>query len=151
MPRHLSPREIDWTVLSIALFVPPLEKLRAFTGEHVLGAVEFSGKATGLVHVRLTAPAAQRLAATIIGVDPGQLTDAGEIDDVIGELVNIVVGNLQSNLCDAGMDCKLTVPKVSRTSDFEEARVSGGVSERLGFESADLQAIVDVSVNPWGE
>jgi chemotaxis protein CheX len=128
-----------------------LVKLPPFTGEHLLGRVEFSGKATGVVHIRLTPPSALRLAAAIIGAKPEELTNPDEINDVIGELVNIVAGNLKSNLCDAGITCKITAPQVSRTSDFQKITVPGGVSERLGFSAADLQAFVDVSVNPWSE
>ena len=127
----------------------PLQKLASITGPHVLGVVEFSGKAAGVVYVRLEPSVAQRLAAAIIGARPEELTTLSEIDDVIGELVNIVAGNLKSNLCDTGITCALTVPKVSRTDDFKIKTVAGGVSERLGFAAADLRAFVDVSVNPW--
>ncbi|MCI0541658.1 MAG: chemotaxis protein CheX [Verrucomicrobiales bacterium] len=129
----------------------PFQKLPPFTGQHVLGTVEFSGKAAGVVHIRLEPRVAQRLAAAIIGVKSEELTNPAEIDDVIGELVNIVAGNLKSNLCDAGITCKLTTPRVSRTTDFQKKTVSGGVSERLAFAGLDHNAFVDLSVNPWSE
>jgi len=129
----------------------PLLKLPPFAGEHVLGMVEFAGKASGVVHIRLEPSAAQRIAASIIGVKPEELTDSAEIDDVIGELCNIVAGNLKSNLCDAGVTCKLSAPQVSRTNDFKKKTVPGGVSERLGFANPSHNVFVDVSVNPWSE
>lgn len=129
----------------------PIQKLAPISGPHVLGVVEFSGQAAGVVYVRLEPSVAQRLAAAIIGVPPVELTNASEIDDVIGELVNIVAGNIKSNLCDAGITCTLGVPQVSRTADFKIKTVAGGVSERLGFAAADLRAFVDVSVNPWNK
>jgi chemotaxis protein CheX len=124
-------------------------KLKPITGSHVLGVVGFSGKAAGVVYLRLEPSVAQRLAAAVIGVPPEELTQASEVDDVIGELVNIVAGNIKSNLCDAGIVCTLTVPQVSRTADFKIKNLPGGVSERLGFAAADIRAFVDVSVNPW--
>jgi chemotaxis protein CheX len=126
-----------------------VQKLAPLSGPHVLGVVEFSGKATGVVYLRLEPTVAQRLAAAIIGGRPEELTDPSAINDVIGELVNIVAGNIKSNLCDAGITCTLGVPQVSRTADFKIKTVAGGVSERLGFAAADLRAFVDVSVNPW--
>lgn len=126
-----------------------VQKLKPITGPHVLGDVEFSGKADGVVYLRLEPAVAQRLAAAVIGVPTAELTQLSEIDDVIGELVNIVAGNIKSNLCDAGITCTLTVPQVSRTTDFKIKTVAGGVSERLGFAAGDLRAFVDVSVNPW--
>jgi CheY-specific phosphatase CheX len=70
---------------------------------------------------------------------------------VIGELVNMIGGNLKSNLCDAGISTKLSAPHVSRTKDFRRQTGAGGVSERLGFASPTLQTFVDASVNPWQE
>ena len=128
-----------------------LDTLTPLAEEHVMGMVEFSGKAAGVVHIRLAPAAAQHLAAAILGLNAESLTDPAEINDVIGELVNIVAGNLKSNLCDSGIPCKLTAPQVTRTDDFLKLTVPGGVSDRLGFANGDLQAFVDVSVNPWNE
>jgi chemotaxis protein CheX len=127
----------------------PLTHWHPFQGAHALGIVGFSGNATGVVHIRLESAVAHRLAAAIIDVDPKELTDPAEIDDVIGELVNIVAGNLKSNLCDAGIPCTLTPPKVERAVDCRIITIPGGVSERLGFLGPDFQVLVDVSVNPW--
>jgi CheY-specific phosphatase CheX len=127
----------------------PADSLTQFSGEHVRGEVEFSGKGTGVVQVRLAPADAQRVASSVIGVRFEDLTSPAEIDDVIGELVNMIGGNLKSNLCDAGISTKLSAPRVSRTTDFRRQTVSGGVSERLGFASATLQTFVDASVNPW--
>lgn len=127
----------------------PLTHWHPFQSAHALGIVGFSGNATGVVHIRIESAVAHRLAATIIDVDPKDLTDPAEIDDVIGELVNIVAGNLKSNLCDAGIPCTLTPPKVERAPDCRMITIPGGVSERLGFLGPDFQVLVDVSVNPW--
>lgn len=129
----------------------PLIHWHPFKGTHLLGIVGFSGNATGVVHIRIEPGVAQRLAAAIIGVEPSDLQDPAEVDDVIGELVNIVAGNLKSNLCDAGIPCTLTPPQVERAADCKIITIPGGVSERLGFLAPDYQILVDVSVNPWTE
>jgi chemotaxis protein CheX len=126
-----------------------VKDLKELAAEHVLGGVEFSGSGSGMVQVRLPPTAARLVASAIIGVSPQDLTNVAEIDDVIGELVNMIGGNLKSNLCDAGITCKLSAPIVCRTSDCRKRTVSGGVSERLGFSAGNLQVYVDVSVNPW--
>jgi CheY-specific phosphatase CheX len=128
-----------------------LETLQPLVGEHVLATVRFSGKGTGLVQLRLAPTEAQSIACAAIGVATTNLTSPEEIDDVIGELANIVGGNLESNLCDAGIACKLTAPLVNRVTSFQKLTTSGGVSERLGFSSSAVTAFVDVSVNPWNE
>lgn len=139
----------SFEMFRLPLVPAAVQKLKPITGPHVLGVVGFSGKAAGVVYLRLEAIVARQLAAAIIGGRPEELTNPSEIDDVIGELVNIVAGNIKSNLCDAGITCTLTIPQVSRTADFKIKTVAGGVSERLGFAAGDIRAFVDVSVNPW--
>lgn len=77
-------------------------------------------------------------------------TDA-DINDTVGELLNIVTGNFKSNLCDAGLDCKLAPPKVSRSNNFFVDTVDGGGLERMAFKAGDLVLFVDITVNPWNE
>ncbi len=100
--------------------VPPLD------GLHVLGTIGFSGKATGHVHLRLSLASASEVAARILGMDPTESIDPGEINDTIGELLNIITGNFKSNLCDAGLDCRLEPPQVVQTSDTSSPRARGG-------------------------
>ena len=49
------------------------------------------------------------------------MKDPNEIRDVAGELLNIMTGNFKSNLCDAGLDCKLQPPEVTLTDRFRHA------------------------------
>lgn len=124
--------------------IPPL------TGEHVMAEVEFSGQAHGAVHLRMTAETARAIALLLMGLGGSNspLT-ASEVDDAIGELVNIVAGNFHSNLRDAGLDCRLRPPKISRTFDFRIRAVPGGCSERMPFVMPGITLFVDLSVNPW--
>jgi chemotaxis protein CheX len=121
-----------------------------FEEEHVRGEVSFSGRATGVVHIRMLPATATILASRLVGLPPEELDEAS-VDDVIGELNNIVAGNFKSNLCDAGLDCKLAPPQITRTSEFELFRPDGTVAERCGFRSDELDVFIDISVNPWTE
>jgi chemotaxis protein CheX len=86
------------TMLLIRLETVGPKVLNPLQGEHVLGEVGFSGKATGVVHLRLTPQSAALIASRMLGVNASSLDSASELDDVIGELTNIVVGNFKSNL-----------------------------------------------------
>lgn len=124
--------------------VDPLE------GTHVLGEIGFSGKAEGRVYVRMSVPTAKKVAGKILGMDVKDLDDA-TVSDTVGELVNIMTGNFKSNLCDAGLDCRLTPPQVSHTNDLETPTISGGGLEQMTFRCEDLVIFVDVTVNPWND
>lgn len=122
-----------------------------FEGEHVRCEITFAGKASGTAALRLTPPAARQVAARVLGLSPAAVDDPAVIDDVIGELSNMVVGNFKSNLCDAGLKCKINPPAVSHTAEFKLRTSSGGLAERIGFHAPDFTLLVDLNVNPWGE
>lgn len=139
------------TMLGIELTVPSYKTLEPLTTEHVLGEVSFAGKATGLVHLRLPQKVLPLIGERLLGLTAEDLKDPAVADDVIGELCNMIVGNFKSNLCDAGLECKLTPPKLRRTEEFNLRVVDGGLSERHGFRSAEIEFFADLSVNPWND
>jgi CheY-specific phosphatase CheX len=120
-------------------------------GQHLLGTISFSGRAAGLVYLRLSMDSATEVAARILGLEPKQISDLGEINDTIGELLNIITGNFKSNLCDAGLDCRLEPPRVRQTSDFSTPRIPGGSLERMTFRTGQIRLFVDLQVNPWND
>ncbi len=122
-----------------------------FENEHVLCEISFAGKATGTAALRLTTPTALQVAARVLGMSPAELEDPAVVDDVIGELSNMVVGNFKSNLCDANLNCKLSPPAITRTTQFELRSTEGALAQRIGLRAPDLDLFVDLNVNPWSE
>lgn len=139
------------TMLSRPLKSVSARSLTPFTEEHITASVSFSGKAEGSVQIRLEESAARLFGAAMLALAPEDLGSDEELRDVLSELANIVVGNFKSNLCDAGLTCKLSLPKIGETSDFKLRPLEGGLGERIGFVSDDVEFFVDVCVNPWGE
>lgn len=138
------------TMLTIPLETRRAGAMEPIQGEHLLTEVGFSGKATGHASLRLTHASANYAAGKLLGMTAAEVAESGVLDDAIGELTNIVVGNFKSNLCDAGLTCKLSPPKITRTSEFK-LQANGGLAERLAFIAPDVVLFVDIRVNPWGE
>jgi chemotaxis protein CheX len=139
------------TMLARPLETVPARSLDPFVGEHITAEVAFAGKAAGAVQIRLQKSSARLFGAAMLGLTPEDLEDDGELRDVLGELANIIVGNFKSNLCDAGLTCKLSPPKIAATTDFKLRTQEGGLAERIGFQSDDEEFFVDVCVNPWSK
>jgi CheY-specific phosphatase CheX len=99
----------------------------------------------------MSSDSAKAIAAGILGLQPAEVTDLAEIRDAAGELLNIMTGNFKSNLCDAGLDCRLQAPRVEMTRDFETPVEPGGGLERLAFRAAPIEIFVDVTANPWSD
>jgi CheY-specific phosphatase CheX len=139
------------TMLSLKL-TPINRRVRAeLEGEHLLGTISFSGKASGRVYLRLSLASARRIASAILGMNPKELEDGAEIRDAIGEVLNIMTGNFQSNMCDAGLDCRLNPPDVKRTSDLHTPRPPDCGLECMAFRSGEIVLFVDITVNPWND
>jgi CheY-specific phosphatase CheX len=139
------------TMLSLKLEQVDPRELLALQGEHLLGTIGFAGKAEGRVYLRLSLPSAQAIAAHIVGVEPEAMTDANEILDATGELLNIMTGNFKSNLCDAGLTCRLEPPEVTKTTDLETPTIPGGGLERMAFRAGKIQLLITVTVNPFND
>ena len=148
-PLALALQKTFQTMLSLKLEKFPAHQLVGVNGEHMRGTIGFAGKITGRVYLRMTLPSARIVAAAILGCKPEAMHDAEEIRDAIGELLNIMTGNFKSNLCDAGLDCKLEPPKVGITDDYATPIEPGGGIERIAFRAGNIHPFVEVTANPW--
>jgi CheY-specific phosphatase CheX len=139
------------TMLSLNLESVDTHQLDSLSGMHVRCSIGFAGKVTGHIYLRMSSDSARAIAAGILGIKPEELEGNAEIRDAAGELLNIMTGNFKSNLCDAGLDCKLQPPEVGMTEDLSTPTEPGGGLERLAFRADKIQIFVDVSANPWSD
>jgi chemotaxis protein CheX len=139
------------TMLSLNL--ESIDRIHAepLDGEHMLGTIGFSGKVVGHVYLRMSHQSAHAIAVSVLGLAPEELNDLAEIRDVVGELLNIMTGNFKSNLCDAGLDCRLQPPEVRLTTDFSTPVARGSGLERMAFHTGKIYLYVDVVANPWND
>ena len=139
------------TMLSLKLEDLDRHAAEPLDGEHLLGTIGFSGRVVGQVYLRMSLNAAQAVAAGILGLSADEPIETGEIKDAIGELLNIMTGNFKSNLCDAGLECRLQPPEVKLSTDFCTPTMPGGGLERMAFRAGKIQLFVDVTANPWND
>ena len=137
------------TMLSLKLEDIDRHAADPLEGEHLLGTIGFSGRVVGQVYLRLSLGSARAIAAGILGLGPDELIDTSEVKDAAGELLNIMTGNFKSNLCDAGLDCRLETPEVRLSTDLRTPSLPGGGLERMAFRAGKIQLFVDVTANPW--
>jgi CheY-specific phosphatase CheX len=66
---------------------------------------------------------------------PVEELGAAEVNDVVGELSNMIGGNFKSRLNDAGFSCSLSVPTVVRGDhlQIDPLVVDGGIIRECGF------------------
>ncbi|MGA3040123.1 MAG: chemotaxis protein CheX [Bryobacteraceae bacterium] len=114
------------------LEVNPSETPWTHAGDAITSAVHFVGDWRGAVLVECYACQACQFAVRFMGIDPPAAVD-DDVRDVMGELANMVAGNLKS-LLPRGVN--LSMPSVVEGSDYT-VRVCGiSAVERMPFSSA---------------
>ena len=111
------------------------------------GSVRFTGESNGLVTLAFSPHFGLMIASRLLGGDMDEHSPEA-INDVIGELVNIVTGNLQSKLCDAGLSSEVGLPQVSFQKTLPDEAVPGGSNDRFFFRHGMHTIAVCLSIDP---
>jgi flagellar motor switch protein FliN len=105
----------------------------SLTGMRNVASVCFAGDATGIVSIHVDLELSRRMTAGMLGMQPEELEGEGEVQDMLGELGNIVGGNLKSALTDTGLRCALSTPSFTTGSDFMIETLNLERYERFAF------------------
>jgi chemotaxis protein CheX len=116
-------------------------------GDRLWGTIRFNGSASGRVVIGIPVSASGWLVPQFLG--PAAPEDPMEIvQDVVGEMLNIVGGNFKSNLCDAGVDCTLSVPTVEIREFANITRADNEKRQTLYFQADRLMMSLDLLISP---
>ena len=138
--------EVFKTMLSLPLTVQPPASAVPHFGERLTGSVGFGGESvTGAVYLHMSSDLAKNLASAMLGLAPEELGD-GECNDVVGEITNMLTGQLKSCLCDAGAPCAVSTPTIIRGASYEIEQLPDVRRELLLFESAGSAMAVEVHI-----
>ena len=117
-----------------------LEKIRN------VGSVSFAGDATGMVSIHVGDNFSRELTADMLGMEIEELESEEEIRDMLGELGNIVGGNLKSTFTDAGLVCALSTPSFTTGTDFKIESLNMEKYERFAFDCDGNIVFVEMGV-----
>ena len=99
-------------------------------GNRLTSSVHLTGGWNGAVCFECNSLQARQFAALILAMDPPEAVD-DDVRDVLGELANMIGGNLKSGMA-AGV--QLSMPTVMEGNDYEMRVCGSEVLERLGFQ-----------------
>lgn len=111
---------------------------------HIVGTVSLAGSVLGNVNIYLNSQFARTITAAMLGMDTEDIEGEEEVHDVIGEVCNMVGGNLKSRLCDAGFSCELSIPSITAGNDFRIESKGWQRHERYGFQNHQDSALVEI-------
>jgi chemotaxis protein CheX len=113
-------------------------------GNHIVGSVGFAGAVLGNLNLHVDEEFACQMTAAMLGMETDEIEGDEEVHDVIGELCNMICGDLKSRLCDAGLTCELSIPSITTGKEFKIESRGWERSEQYRFRSHDHTAMVAV-------
>jgi flagellar motor switch protein FliN len=87
--------------------------------DRIVGAVNFAGEVVGTLSFQISRPYSKMVTTAMLGMEADEDPDEETVRDVLGELTNIVTGNLKTGFVDAGLSCIISTPHITTGSDFK--------------------------------
>ena len=109
----------------------------------IVGSVSFAGKALGTVRIHLSTDFAGIITSAMLDMESDEIEDE-EVTDVVGELSNMIGGNLKSRFCDSGLTCAISIPSITKGSNFKIESMDWERCECFGFRYQEHTALVEV-------
>jgi flagellar motor switch protein FliN len=134
------------TMFSLKLERMEPEAAASLDGMRYISSVCFAGDATGIVSLHVGQEMSRLMAANMLGMEPEEIEGTSEIEDMLGELGNIVGGNLKSALTDTGLRCALSTPSFTIGSDFRIESLNLERFERLAFRNERHIVLVEMGL-----
>lgn len=120
-----------WSVmLDMTLEASPTPAIHALGDGALVGCVQITGAWEGAVTVDLPAALARRACAAMLDVDERECA-VDDVQDTVGELVNMTGGNVKALLPGAS---QLSLPSVTMGHDFHVTVPRGRVVAEAAFE-----------------
>ena len=139
-------RSVFHTMLSMEVSVVEANPVMELSGSKVVGCVGFAGDVIGNICVHVPKQFARVMTAAMLGMEMDEVEDDEEINDVIGEVSNMVGGDMKSKLCDAGFPCVLSIPNVTSGSDFKIESKGWMRHEKIAFQHQDQLSMIEVFI-----
>ncbi len=112
------------------------------------GRIRFVGPRTGEVRLYVPLELAQAMAANFLGLEEGIPTDA-QARDVVGELTNMICGNLLSRL-DRKVIYNLSVPEAACTASDPMGKETDGSALAIDFNAEGQGVRLVLDFEPQG-
>lgn len=114
--------------------------------QRLVGAVHYAGEVVGCLSLHVGHELAAMITASMLGMEVGELHGDEEIKDVLGELTNIVSGNLKSDFLNADLSCVISTPSITRGTDFKIEYNKMGIAHQWVFRHQDYEILIDISI-----
>ena len=142
---HLAITDTFKTMLSMDLAKVGKVSDPGLDDQRYVAAVNFGGEVVGTLGLHASREFAFSIAGTMLGMEAAEL-DEEEVKDVLGELSNIVSGNLKSDFLDADLACVISPPAITRGSDFRIKSSKIGEHHQWIYRHKTHELLIEISI-----
>lgn len=115
------------------------------TTESIIGSISFKGPLEGALTVKCDAKSAEKVAKSMMMLEEEDPIELEEIEDAIGEVVNLVLGGVKARIMDHIGEIDISVPTVI-TGTKLEPRVRQGASKVSVAANSDDNCELEMSI-----
>ncbi len=133
-------------MLSMKLETCEAEDETEYKGDRIVGSVNFAGEVVGVLSVIAEKNFARIITGKMIDRPLEEIQDEEEVKDAMGEISNIVAGNLKSGFVDSNLFCEISLPSITAGNDFKIEVLNMARYERFSFQFYEHQLFVEVCV-----
>lgn len=133
-----SVQSIFLTMMGLSLSV--LDAPCAVDADRLTSSVYLEGAWNGAVSLQCSRRLACAIAGQFLSIDPPEEVD-DDVRDVLGEIANIIGGNLKATM---GADVRLSLPSVIVGSDYRVHLCGSAASNSVGFRFSGGEFLVTV-------
>ncbi len=143
---HKSITETFAAMLSMELTKVGKKTDEGLNDKRLVGSVHYAGEIVGTLSIHVSQNFARDITASMLGVDPETLENDDEIKDVLGELTNIVSGNLKSDFTDTGLATVISTPSITYGSDFKTEATNLGEFQQWIYRHKAQEVVIEISI-----
>ena len=110
----------------------------------ITGMVGFAGTYSGVISIHCPVELALKVTSNMLGIECGEVNE--DLNDAIGEIANMLGGNVKQVLSKGGLDVKLSIPTVISGEDYTVNSLSDNNCVVVPFTVEGLTMLVGLTL-----
>jgi chemotaxis protein CheX len=110
----------------------------------ITGMVGFAGTYSGVISIHCPVALALKITSSMLGMECDEVNE--DLNDAIGEIANMLGGNVKQVLSKGGLDIKLSIPTVISGEDYTVNSLSESDCVVIPFNINDEKFIVGLTL-----
>ncbi len=124
----------------------PLDKPVSHFTCSISGMVGLGGDCSGMVGLHIPEELAREVTASMLGMGLDELEDEGDVNDAIGEITNMLAGEIKMIFSGRGMNVCLSTPSVIAGKEYSVEVVSSGAAVVVPFERGEQRFLTTLQL-----